>query len=754
MVLSRIHARAGRFAAFAPAALAATMLLTAGCQRTERGDQRPMLAQTVGDLGLNVAGTPVSAPLQPAQARPGPTVRPPASPIIVRGSDRPPAAAPRAGTASGPATIELNFADTSLPAVARAVLGDILNVPYALDPRVTGTVSLSGGRPLTRDEALATLETALRMNGAALVREGSLHRVVPAAEARPGGQPLPPNAPGVGVSLYTPRHTSADTLKRLLEPLYGVPGALQALPEGNLLAVTGGSADRTTLIEAAEAFDQDWLAGQSVGIFPLNRAGPKALIDELEVILNSNEPNAGPGLYRLMPIDRLNAVMVVTRRSRLLDQVAGWVRALDQGGDGERSIYVHNVQHARARDLARVLGRVFGQGGSGDAAGGAGSLLPPGTRGAQVGTESMAVAPVTGGADATAAPRPAGGGMGGGAGTGAMVTGRAVAPGGSSARGAAPDGGVEDSGNGGGGGTRIVADDTNNALVIMATPAEYRLIESAINKLDVPAAQVLIKATIAEVTLNDALRFGVQYFLKGNGILGSNGSLAALTNNLSTIVPQPELPGLNLIAGTVGDPRVVLNALDAVTKVRVVSSPQVVVRDNQTAMLKVGDQVPVLTQRLISTQASTPPIVNSVDYRDTGVILTVTPRINAGGNVAMEVAQEVSNVARTSSEDPLTPTISQRRIESSVTVPNAQTVVLGGLISDDGSEGRSGIPVLAEIPVLGNIFSTTDNRSTRRELIVFITPRVVRNGDDARRLTQELMGRLRSMNTPPPKPIP
>ncbi|HYH17480.1 MAG TPA: type II secretion system secretin GspD [Azospirillum sp.] len=733
------------------AALAAAVLLSAGCQRTERGDQRPMLAQTVGDLGLNVAGAPALSPPQP-QARPGPTVRPPANPIIVRGSDRPPAPAPRPAS-GGPATIELNFADTSLPAVVRAVLGDILNVPYALDPRVQGTVSLSGGRPLTRDEALATLETALRMNGAALVRDGTLHRVVPAAEARPGGQPVPPGAPGVGVSLYAPRHTSADTLKRLLEPLYGVPGALQVLPEGNLLAITGGSADRTTLTEAAEAFDQDWLAGQSVGIFPLNRAGPKALIDELEVILNSNEPNAGPGLYRLMPIDRLNAVMVVTRRSRLLDQVAGWVRALDQGGDGERSIYVHNVQHARARDLARVLGRVFGQGGAGDAAGGAGagSLLPPGTRGVQVGTESMAVAPVTGGAADTApASRPGGGGMG----TGAVVTGRAVAPGGASARGASPDAGVDDSGNGGGGGTRIVADDTNNALVIMATPAEYRLIESAINRLDVPAAQVLIEATIAEVTLNDALRFGVQYFLKGNGILGSNGSLAALTNNLNTLVPQPELPGLNLIAGTVGDPRVVLNALDAVTKVRVVSSPQVVVRDNQTAMLKVGDQVPVLTQRLISTQASTPPIVNSVDYRDTGVILTVTPRINAGGNVAMEVAQEVSNVARTSSEDPLTPTISQRRIESSVTVPNAQTVVLGGLISDDGSEGRSGIPVLAEIPVLGNLFSTTDNRSTRRELIVFITPRVVRNGDDARRLTQELMGRLRSMNTPPPKPIP
>lgn len=748
----------------------AAVVLLGGCEGLRGERQGPRLAETLAQLGLDPGGPPAA----PATLTPGPrgvsVPAPPAQSVIVRGQE------PRADATARPladgGAIELNFEDASVQTVAKTVLGDLLGLPYTVDPRVQGRMTLSGGRPMGRTEALATFETALRMNGAALTVGEGVYHVVPAAEVRQPGSPArfadigtAAGAIGTAFSVYAPRHGQASNLKQILEPLYPVQGMVQADPERNLLIVTGTGEERRAVIEAARGFDQDFLAGQSVGVFPLARATPGDVIDELSMIY-AIKGTADEGI-RFLPVERMKAVLVVARRAAMLDQAGAWIRRLDQGGDGERTINVHPLQHAKAPDVARVLSRLFGTGGGNDSAGG--SALAPNVQGARLSVDAArdpgAVGAARGGGTGLGGGSPAsaasgtasGGSLGGQTGLSAMPTvrgGRNAAGHGSEEPG---DTGMTSGGTGGGTGggaaPRVVAHTTSNSLVVYATPAEYRLIQAAIAKLDIVPQQVMIEATIAEVTLNDALRYGVQYYLKGNGFANTRGASYGFDRSDQPGL-QSLLPGFNAVLGSVTDPRVVISALDSITNVKVVSSPQVVVEDNQQALLKVGDQVPVITQQVVSTTTANAPLVNAIEFRDTGVILSVTPRVNADGTVSIEVVQEVSAVSRSADTGVLTPTISQRRIESAVSVRNGQTVALGGLISEDDQGSRSGIPLLSDVPVVGDLFAYNDRSRRRTELIVFITPRIIRDSNDARRVTEELMGRLQSLQTPIPAPVP
>jgi general secretion pathway protein D len=313
---------------------------------------------------------------------------------------------------------------------------------------------------------------------------------------------------------------------------------------------------------------------------------------------------------------------------------------------------------------------------------------------------------------------------------------------------------------------RVVADDKNNALVVYARPRDYRMVEDLIRNLDIVPLQVLIEATIAEVTLNDTLRYGLQFFLKsGNSRfdLSNAGSSNITSTNANTTANATTnanvssnvgigsaadilsvFPGFNYVLAA-GSSRVILSALSSVTDVNVVSSPQLLVLDHQTAFLQVGDQVPVATQSAVSILNPGAPIVNSIQFRDTGVILQVTPRVNTTGLVTMEIEQEVSDVAKTTSSNIDSPTIAQRRIVSTVIVQDGQTVALGGLIKDTRDNERSGIPILSDLPLIGPLFRTTTKSRGRTELLVLLTPSVVRSPEEARRVTDELRERLQNV---------
>ncbi|MCH7796797.1 MAG: type II secretion system protein GspD, partial [Proteobacteria bacterium] len=291
---------------------------------------------------------------------------------------------------------------------------------------------------------------------------------------------------------------------------------------------------------------------------------------------------------------------------------------------------------------------------------------------------------------------------------------------------------IEESGN-----IRIIADETNNALVILATAAEYRMIEATLKRLDITPLQVLIEVTIAEVTLDDDLKYGLQWFFEA-------GDSAITFSTLASGADAFAFPGFSyFFSGK--DARVVLNALTEITDVRVISSPQLMVLDNQSARLQVGDQVPIATQSAVSITDPDAPIVNSIQFRDTGVILEVTPRVSASGLVVLDVFQEISDVVETTTSAINSPTIQQRSIQSTVAVQSGDTIALGGLIRDREEDAVSGIPILSAIPILGNLFKTTQNIVRRTELLVLITPRVVRDRAEALAVTEELRRRLSTL---------
>jgi general secretion pathway protein D len=299
---------------------------------------------------------------------------------------------------------------------------------------------------------------------------------------------------------------------------------------------------------------------------------------------------------------------------------------------------------------------------------------------------------------------------------------------------------------------RISPDVANNALLIYASAEHYRVIERTVQQLDQPQLQVAIDATIAEVTLNDDLRYGVQFFLKSKDV-GLPTDSGSILNTAKDAVLSRVLPGFNFLVGTESQPRLIIDALHSVTDVKILSNPSLVVVDNQTASLQVGDQIPVATRSAQAVETPTAPIVNNIDYRNTGVILRVAPRINANGTVLLDVEQEISAVANTTTADTLTPTVTQRRVRSSIAVASGQTVLLGGLISERQDQSRKGVPGFMQIPGIGELFSRNGGARQRTELIIFIRPQIIRNPVDANRVAAELRTKMRGFGPPPPKRV-
>jgi general secretion pathway protein D len=677
--------------------------------------------------------------------------------------------APAAHSVDNGEGYELNFENAPVTTVAKVILGDILGVGYAIDPRVQGTVTIASGRPVPKNDLVLVLENALRMSNVALVADaGGGYRLIPGSEAQGNGPASVAGNPqgGYGISVVPLRYTSAQTILKLLDNFAIKPGMARADPGRNLILVQGTSPERKVAVDAILNFDVDWMRGQSVGVYPLENAAPEEVIKELEKIMANGEGGLNQTLVTLQPVARLNAVLVVTRKPALLKEAAVWISRLDKANNAGAAVHVYRLRYGDARQIARVLGDLFGARSQGlDSAV---NQLAPGS-GASTASSGLETSPAGGAPGGTpGAPGGAGLGAGGGSlpGTGAASAGIQLGNLGSglgnpqglggAAGGATSniDAGVFGGGNARGPspivmpGVRIAADITNNALVIFASQENYRLIAETLSQLDRPSLQVAIHATIAEVTLNNDLQFGVEYFIQAGSVTAgfntqASSAAAASSGTAVSQMLSAILPGGNLLLGSQANPQVVINALRAITDVKVLSSPSVVVLNNQSATLLVGDQVPVETQTATILTNPNTPLVNSINYINTGVILRVLPRVNINGNVILDVEQEVSGVENNSAAQSLTPTVSQRQIKSSISVASGQTVLLGGLITETQQRSRSGIPVLEELPVLGNVFSTNDRSTGRTEIIIFIEPQIIRNGVDAAKVAEELRAKLR-----------
>ena len=654
---------------------------------------------------------------------------------------------------------ELNFENTPVATVAKVVLGDILQTGYTIDPRVQGTVSLVSVRPVAKSDIVFVLENALRLNGIVLVRDTAGYRLTPLGDAVGAGRidaAASSPEPGYGVSVVPLQYVSAQTLLKLMDSFATKAGMVRADTTRNLLLIQGSGAERRTAVDTALSFDLDWMRGQSIGIFPIVHSGPEPVIAELEKIVDSGDNGLSQNLIKFQAVSRLNAILVVSKKPGLLHTAATWIKRLDHADTARTSVHVYRVKYGEARQIARVLTEMFIGGSSSGLLDSPDSQIAPGS-----GTYATASADrLSLNSNSPSSTSSSGfgsrmqSGTNGNSGFGAQT---AAAPAGANAN-TSDTGSLDSRGAGSGGqpmlkGVRITADTVNNSLLIYADQENFRIIEATLQQVDQPQLQVAIDATIAEITLTDELSYGVQSYLTSHN-LGLRPDQGSILNTQSTTAPvaaaagtvanafiNRAFPGFNFLIGSEAQPSAILDALHSVTAVKVLSNPSLVVVNNQAATLQVGDSVPVSTgSATVLTTNNT--VVNTIDYRNTGIILRVSPRINVNGNVRLDVEQEISNVSAATAAS-LTPTVSERKVKSSISVATGQTVLLAGLISEQHNNQRNGIPLLDQIQGLGDAFSHQDNKATRTELIIFIRPQIIRDSMDAHFVAEELRSKLR-----------
>jgi general secretion pathway protein D len=696
-------------------------------------------------------------PVNAAEANAGQRSRP----VMYEGTEVSSEARPPQSAASGN-RYELNFENTPVANVAKVVLGDILGTGYTIDPRVQGTISLVSGRPVAKSDILFVLEDALRLSGVVLVHDTAGYRLSPIGDAVGAGRTDAANAspePGYGVSVVPLQYVSAQTLLKLMDSFATKAGMVRADSTRNLLLIQGSGPERRTAVDTALSFDLDWMRGQSVGIFPIVNSGPEPVIAELEKIVDSGENGLSQNVISFRPISRLNAVLVVSKKPALLRTAATWIKRLDHADSARTSVHVYRVKYGEARQIARVLTEMFIGGSSSGLLDSAENQLAPGSgTSATASSDRLSQNNNSSSSSGFGSRSQSGTNTNGTSGFG----GQTAASAGANTSGT---GSLDSRSPGGGGqpllqGVRITADTVNNTLLIYADQGNYRIIEATLQQVDQPQLQVAIDATIAEVTLSDELSYGVQSYLTSHN-LGLGTDKGSILNTQSAAAPTTTatttaagvagtvtsafinraFPGFNFLIGSEAQPSAILDALHTVTSVKVLSNPSLVVVNNQAATLQVGDSVPVSTgSATVLTTSNT--VVNTIDYRNTGIILRVSPRINANGNVRLDVEQEISNVSAATAAS-LTPTVSERKVKSSISVATGQTVLLAGLISEQQNLNRSGIPLLDQIPGLGDAFSHQDKTKTRTELIIFIRPQIIRDSMDAHYVAEELRSKLR-----------
>ena len=625
---------------------------------------------------------------------------------IVGGEAMVPTATRDTAKPKGSGNIEFTIPSADVRTLARIVLRDTLGIPYSVDLEGDVDVGLTTSGPVNRTQLLDLFEASLKKANLAMVWQGSGYKIMTIGAAKAESTAFLPDK-GFGTETVTLQFANADELKKLLDSI--VPGAVQSVdPTRNTLVIAGTAAQRKGAHDIIAQFDVNWLRTMSFALYVPERTDARLIAPELEKLINA--PDAPTrGLVRLIAMDKLNGIVAISAQKQYLEDVRRWVEILDrEGTNNEPRLYVYRVQNGRAKDLVKTLNSSFGFGG------GVGDDSSSDTNGGN--TQQNRTGMGQNGADAEGgaqnrmpAPHPATDASGGASGNGAS-----------------------------GPKVRISSDEVNNAVVVFGAAHDYAMVEDALRKLDVAPVQVMIEAAITEVGLSDDLRYGLQWNVGGNqSNLGySEGSTGA---------PTQVFPGFSYFYTNSNDISATLNALEKRTKVRVVSAPKLLVLNNQTAALQVGDQVPILSQEVQSTTSGTSPIVNSVEYRDTGVILKITPRVNASGSVQLDVAQEVSDVQNNTSSSVASPTISTRKISTSVAVQDGQVIALGGLFKNAETAGKNGLPILSRLPVVGGLFGTQSHTTRRTELIVLIKPHVLRNPDDLSAITEEMRAKIRSL---------
>ena len=695
---------------------------------------------------------------------------------ILRGNDRVIAPAKSLPQNAGGA-ISFNFEEAPVSEVVRTILGDVVKADYVLHPPLAGSITFSTKAPVAPDQALFLLETALQANGLALLRDarGSYHvgrpdalKAIGGAVRQATGSSLPP---GYGAIIVPLQYIGASEMAAILKPLLPADGLVRVDTVRNLLVLSGTRTQAEAWLDLVATFDVDLLKGMSVGVFPLKHATTKEIETALRLVSGGSgaattagsmtastvtaatqvmggagvatgasltEGNPLFGALRIMPIERINSILVVTPRAAYLEEARRWIERLDQPNDSstEPQLFIYQVKNVNARHLASVLSGIFGDS---RPASGSNSGVAPGLTSATGGTTSAfgqsTTSSVFGNASSTRTSNVFGNsnsGLGLSSNTGASRSSANAANTATQAPVAATLGSI-----------RVMADELNNSVLVWSTRNEFSKIEATLKRLDLPLTQVLIEASIIEVTLGDGLEYGLQWAFSGDARSGYRGvgQISGLDKGLLGGVTQGFTYQLSNSAGAL---KAVLNGLASKSLIKVISSPNLMVLDNHTATINVGDQVPIVTSTTTFDSANV-PTTSSVQYKDTGVNLVVTPSVNSGNVVTMQVDQTTTDVGTASASANNQPSFLQRQISSKVAVRSGESIVLGGLIKDNTTTSKSGVPFLQDVPVVGKLFGTNASKSNRTELLVIITPRVVRTDVDIREVSEDLRERMRGL---------
>ncbi|MFT6098062.1 MAG: general secretion pathway protein D [Arenicella sp.] len=575
--------------------------------------------------------------------------------------------------------IVLNFVDISIREAARMILSDQLGKEFTISPEVQGQVSLNNQGGLAVSDLVPTLEVLLSTVNARLIIQDNSYSIVPGADNN--------LAVSQGNFEIIPlRYIDATEFAKLLD---GYQVSATAVKRGNLLALSGSNSKINKVKELARSFDVNWLKGMSIGLFPVDNTSAETIRGELVELFGQEIDKSQAQAMRIIAIERSNSIMVIANHNDSVKMIGDWVERLDKaGGASNQAFFIYRVQNGRATDLAKLLESMFGNTGFGNT----------GTGSSGIGNPGLGNTNQLSGDDERGRTAP-----------------RSLSN-------------LKQKNN-----FRVVADESTNSIIVTGSPHYYKAVRDAMKQLDSTPLQVLVEARIMELTLSDDLQYGLEWYLNGSrGNSNTRGGLDLGGSGIGAIQP-----GFSYVVERAGEVRAALNGLADDSRLKVLSSPSLMVLNNRTASILVGDEVPIPTRQAVSNISPEAPTVNEIEYRNTGILLTVSPRVNSGGMVTMEISQEVSSVINNTTSQIDAPTIQQRQLNSTVSIRDGQTVVLGGLIREQSSSREAGVPLLKDIPGLGKLFSTTTDVSKRTELIVLITPRVISNGDDTDAITQE-----------------
>ena len=637
-------------------------------------------------------------PEMPPSVQPGapvPPVPPQAKPQGVQGLK----------VGAGKQRVTLDFDNADIYEVINA-LADVIGMNYIIDPAVKGKVNIHTSGEVDKNQILPILEIIFEMNNIAAVKTGDIYKIIPIKEAKT--RPLMPETgreikeedlqspDRMRIQFVPLRYIPVGEMSKLLKPFLTKAGEIMEYPKNNVMIVVDTNINVKRLLSMVDTVDVSYFEGMNVKFYELKNADVKDLAKEMETIFGAmgigKGTDKGVGV-NFVPLERLNMMLVIVNQMPdIIAKVDDWVAKLDEiNTDVEEQIFIYFLQNGKATDVGDIINKIYGEG---------------------VETKKKEGTPVK-----KTPEKP-----------GAIPAATATVA----------------------GKIKVVTDETTNALIIRATTSDYNIIKKTIQLLDIVPRQVLIEVLIAEITLGDDTQFGVDWRFKKKDV-GVGGETGTFDNILNNNVPDIAADYAGAAAGytavfAASDLYARLYAYAGENRLNVLSSPHVLAANNKEAKIEVGQEVPIVTSEYAPDIAGTADVTSrSIQYRDTGILLTVTPRINEKGLVAMDVSQEVSQVSEQTITGISSPIITKRSAKTSLVVQNGSTIVIGGLIQEQNERSMSGIPFFSKIPLLNYFFSYTKNKVTKTELVILITPHVVRTLEEADLITKEFTDKIEGL---------